>query len=310
MRRLGALTVLAAVALAAAAGAHAGTHAKAVGGERALAVSVPAEPVATHAGRGVHALVRVVNPNPQAVTVTIQSRRLRLGDDGRVSLGASPDPRWLGVVRFPARELRIPGEGYRDVPLTVRAPKGLQPDLYFIGFVVTPVAGAGGSIRVINQIGSFLTIDVPGPRLRRLAGHLDLPSFVLGSRAEGTLRLSNTGRASLSFWGENDTTSSPGGTFHQARLDPSLLPVGRSRTVVVSGKPRWPVGIVKVTERITYPGRTASETRELVFSRRVVVVSPWVAGGFGGFAAAAALALALRRRRRRPAEVYAPALHG
>src|SRR5205823_8834462 len=136
-------------------------------------------------------------------------------------------------------------------------------------------------IRVVNRIGSFLTIDVPGPRLRRLVGHFDLPHFVLGSHAAGTLRLTNSGRASLSFWGEDDTTSSPGGTFRQVRLDASLLPVGRSRTVIVTGKPRWPFGIVTVTARVTYPGRTASETHELVFTRRVVVVSPWVVAALG-----------------------------
>jgi hypothetical protein len=310
VRRLCSLTALVAVALAAAAGAaHAGGQARAVGGERALAVSVPAEPVATHPGRPVRTLIRVVNPGSAAVVVRIESRSLQLGDNGRAALGAGPDPRWRRVVRFPAGALRIPAQGYRDIPLVVRTPRQLQPDLYFIGFVVTPVAAGSGSIRVVNRIGSFLTIDVPGPRLRRLAGHLDLPGFVFGSHASGSLRLTNTGHASLGFWGEDDTTSTPGGRLRQARLEPSLLPVGRSRTVVVSGKPRWPAGIVTITARITYPGRTASETRQLVFTRRVVVVSPWLAGAAGGLVAAVAAALLVRRRRRRPSTALAPALH-
>lgn len=312
MRRLSTLTVLAAVALAAAAGtASAGGRAKAVAGERALAVSVPADPVATPPGQAVHTLIRVVNPNAHEVTVAIESRRLLLGDEGRVRLGTAPDPRWRRVVDFPARQLRIPAEGYRNVPLTIHVQAGMQPDLYFIGFVVTPLVGDGGSIRVVNQIGSFLTIDVPGPRLRRLSGHFELPSFVFGSRASGTLRLTNTGKASLSFWGENDTTSAPGGRFAQQRFEPSLLPVGRTRTVVVAGKPKWPVAIMTVTARVTYPGRTASETRELVFKRRVVVVNPWLAAGAGGIFLSAALALVVLRRRRRGAEAtFAPALYG
>ena len=302
MRKLGALTVLAACCLAGAAGtAHAGG--------RALAVSVPAEPVPARPGQTAHTLIRVVNPNAASVLVTIRSRGLVLGDDGRVAIAARPDPRWARAVAFPTRTLRIPAQGYRDVPLTVRMPKRLPPDLYFVGFLVTPVAAAGGSIKVINQIGSFLTLDVPGPRLRRLAGRMHLPGLVLGSHVDGTLRLTNTGRASLTFWGEDDTTSSPGGGAQQVRFDPSLLPVGRSRTVAVTGRPRWPVGLVTVTTRVMYPGRTAAETQQLTYTRRVLVISPWVLVAVGVLLLALVAAWAVRHRRRRPASRLTPAFH-
>jgi hypothetical protein len=101
------------------------------------------------------------------------------------------------------------------------------------------------------------------------------------------------------MWGENDTTSSPGGTFQQERLGPSLLPVGRSRSIAGTGKPRWPVGIVTVTTRVTYPGRTASQTRQLVVTSRVIVVSPWVPAALGGLIAAIVSVWWWRRRRRR-----------
>ncbi|HLK44493.1 MAG TPA: hypothetical protein VKT18_00830, partial [Acidimicrobiales bacterium] len=261
MRRLLLHTALAACCLAAAAGAAQAGGVRSVGAPRAIAVSVPAEPVPARLGRALRTLIRIVNPNTTSVRVTVASRRLLLGDDGKVSIAAVADPRWSHAVGFPSHPLVIPAQGYRDVRLVVRVPNGLAPDLYFVGFVVTPVAATGGSIKVVNQVGSFLTLDVPGPRLRRLSGHLRLPGFVLGSHVDGSLRLTNTGRASLSFYGETDTTSSPGGSFRQVRLDPSLLPAGRSRTVTFSGKPRWPVGIVTVTTRIVYPGRTAAETR-------------------------------------------------
>jgi hypothetical protein len=99
------------------------------------------------------------------------------------------------------------------------------------------------------------------------------------------VRLTNIGHAAVSLWGEKDTTSSPGGVYQQERLGPSLLPVGRSRSIAVTGKPRWPVGIVTVTTRVTYPGRTAAATRELVLTRRVIVVSPWVLAAVGGILA-------------------------
>lgn len=249
---------------------------KPVGGARALAVSVPPDPVPIKAGSSTKTVARVINPNDEPIRVTISGRELALGNNGKVTVGLGPDPRWQKFVHFPTHELTIPAQGYLDVPLTIRVPRRIPPDLYFIGFLVTPIATASGSLQVINQIGSFITIDVPGPRIRKLVATFDVPSFVLASHVRGTLRITNTGRAAVRFWGENDTTSSPGGTFEQQRLDPSLLPIGTSRYVSVSGKPAWPVGIVTMTVRVTYPGRTEATTKELTFSKRVLVVSPWV----------------------------------
>ena len=288
MRLVGVAAVLAA-ALAVAGTALAG-------GGRAIAVSVPADPVPARAGGEARTVIRVVNPNDVAVSVLIRSRTLALGDDGKVSIGAGPDPRWAGLVHFPSGALRIPAQGWRDVPLSIRVPR-LSPDLYFVGFLVTPVATAGGSIKVVNQIGSFVTLDVPGPRLRLLTGHLHLPSLVFGSHADGHVRVTNIGHAAVSLWGENDTTSSPGGGVDQERLGPSLLPVGRSRSIAVGGTPKWPVGIVTVTTHVTYPGRTASQTRELVLTSRVVVVSPWVPAALGGGFAVLVAAWWWRRHR-------------
>ena len=121
--------------------------------------------------------------------MAINSRTLTLGDNGKVTIGAGPDPRWAGRVRFP-RSDTIPAQRYRDVELSIRVPE-LSPDLYFVGFLVTPVVTEGGSIKVVNQIGSFLTLDIPGPRLRLLTGHLHLPNFVLGSEASGDVRVTN-----------------------------------------------------------------------------------------------------------------------
>src|SRR5689334_25229306 len=118
-----------ATALAVASAAAAGGSATAVGGTRALAVSVPADPVPAKAGGTAQTLIRVVNPNDFAVTVTIDSRTLALGDDGKVAIGTGPDPRWAGRVRFPQNALRIPAQSYRNVPLTIHVPK-LSPDLY------------------------------------------------------------------------------------------------------------------------------------------------------------------------------------
>ncbi len=209
----------------------------------------------------------------------------------------------IGSVGFPRDELTIPAQSYLDVPLTIQVPARLSPDLYFVGFLVTPVATGSGSLHVINQIGSFVTIDVPGPRVRALTASFQLPSLSFGSRARGTVRIANTGRSAVRFWGEQDTRSAPGGSaVQQRRFDPSLLPAGKHRFVDVSAKPAWPIGTVTMTVHLVYPGRTEAATKELVVTKRVLVINPLVP---------AALALALligvllvwRRRRRRPGEL-------
>ena len=86
-------------------------------------------------------------------------RRRRKGDGRR-----RPGPA-LGRRRVGSRGARCasPPQSYRNVAAVRFTSRTAQPDLYFVGFLVTPVAAEGGSIKVINQIGSFLTVDVPGP---------------------------------------------------------------------------------------------------------------------------------------------------
>ncbi len=198
-----------AILLASVGAAHATAAAKPVGGPRSLAVSVPPDPVAIKPGASAKTLARISNPTNAAVKVTLQSRTLSLGNNGKVTIGTGPDPRWSNLVDFPKGVLTIPAESYVDVPLTVHVPAHLQPNLYFIGFLVTPVVTQSGSLEVINQIGSFVTIDVPGPRMRKLTAIFDVPSIVLGSRVSGVLRVANVGPSAVRFWGENDTTSQP-----------------------------------------------------------------------------------------------------
>ena len=143
MKLVGVATVLA-TALAVASTAVAGGPASPVGGARAIAVSVPADPVPARAGGVARTLIRVVNPNDFAVSVVIRSRTLALGNDGKVTIGAGPDPRWAGRVRFPPGALRIRAQGWRNVALSIHVPR-LSPDLYFVGFLVTPV-GTDGTV--------------------------------------------------------------------------------------------------------------------------------------------------------------------
>jgi hypothetical protein len=299
-RLFAAVLLVLATFLASMSSAQAAAGAKPVGGRRSLAVSVPPDPVAIKSGTSAKTLARISNPTNAPIRVTVESRGLSLGDNGKVAIEAGPDPRWSSLVNFPKRVLTIPAEGYVDVPLTVRVPAHLQPNLYFIGFLVTPVVTQSGSLEVINQIGSFVTIDVPGPRMRKLTAIFEVPSIVLGSRVSGTLRIANVGPAAVRFWGENDTTSRPGGSFVQQRLDPSLLPSQKSRFFSVTAKPAWLIGMVKMRVHVIYPGRTEATTKELTFTKQVFVVSPVVPAGVALLLlAAAGLFWRSRRRRRR-----------
>jgi hypothetical protein len=281
---------------------------KPVGGVRALAVSVPPDPVPIKPGSRAKTLVRVVNPNAAPVTVTIASRALSLGDDGKVSVGDGPDPRWDKSVKFPTGQLTIGAQSFLDVPLTIQVPARLSPDLYFIGFLVTPIPTTAGSLQVINRIGSFITVDVPGPRVRKLAASFHLGGLSFSTRAHGTLRIANTGRAAVRFWGEEDTNSSPGGSAEQERFDPSYLPTGRHRFRDVSGKPAWPVGMVTITVHLVYPGRTEVATKELIVTKRVLVINPIVPIALAILLLLGTYVLWWRRRGRRLTAGQTPAL--
>jgi hypothetical protein len=297
--RLGA--VLVAIALSVSVGSSA-AHSDApppVG--RALAVSVPPEPIAVTPGDIATVPLRVLNPGLAPVTINITGGVVDLGDEGGVTVWPQPDPEWQGLIDFPAAPLTIPPQGYLDVALSIRVPAQISPDLYFIGFHVTPVA-TGAGIKVVSQIDSFVTLDVPGPRDRDLNAMLDGSGFVFGSQTDNTLRVRNVGHAAVQFWGWNDTTSSPGGgTPEQQRIEKLLLPVGDERSLTVTGKPAWPIGFVTTKVHIIYPGRNEDSTQELVLTKRVLVVNPMaLAAAFISIAGViAVIAIWAKRRWRR-----------
>jgi hypothetical protein len=274
-----------------------------------LAVSVPADPVVLTPGKTSTIRIRVLNPGTRAVTVRISGRHVDLGDNGAVAIGTSPDPLWNGRVQFPSEILTIPAMNFVNVSLTVHMPEQLDPDLYFVGFLLSPVVTPNGQVQVVNEIGSFFTIDVPGPRVRKLIGdlqinpsviaHIRLPSIVIGSRAHGLLHVRNVGPTEVRFWGEVDS-SSTGSAAGQDRIDKSLIPRGHVRTFTVVGKPVWPIDFVKLTARVFYPGQTETSTQEIDLSKSVLVISPWVIVAAIVLLVAGVWYWRRRRKRRRP----------
>ena len=240
-----------------------------------------------------------MNAGTTATVVSIAQRAVTLGNDGQVRIAPRPDARWSGRVDFPTGRIKVAARSYVGIPVEVRMPSRIAADLYFVGFVVTPEARAERGLAVVNQIGSFFTIDVPGPRSRKLSAQLVAPNFVLGSSVHGSVRVHNVGHASAQFWGENNTISTPGSHVPtQERIEKSLLPIGTARSYAVEGKPAWPIGFVTMKVRLVYPDRDGTATTELLAVNRVLVVNPVGLAAVLGVPLLAAVSWRVRRRRR------------
>jgi hypothetical protein len=252
---------------------------------RTIAVSVPSDAVPLGPGQTARIMIRVLDPTPRPVTVTVTGEGLNLGDNGHVSFTGGPDSTWAKQADFPPGDLVVPAMGFINVFITVRMPAVIPPDLYYIGFVVRPVA-SGSNITVINEIGGFFTINVPGPRARALSADLNvagfnvglihLPNLVIGDQVPGQLNVHNIGGAAVQFWGENDVTGWFAGTPTQQRIQKSLLPIARSRSFAVNAQRGWLFDLVTLTVTVTYPDNTESSTKEILITRTMLVISPWL----------------------------------
>lgn len=256
-------------------------------GPRSIAVSVPPDPVTLHPGESAAIPIRVLNPGTSPVIVTVKSEEITLGDNGTTSFTGKPDPLWAGRTAFPPGAITIPAQRFVDLTVAVHMPAQISPDLYYIGFLVSPVPQVSGVVVVINQIGAFLTIDVPGPRIRALSADLSTVGFnwgpihignlVIGDHVDGKLTVHNIGQSSVLFYGENDVASAPiSGSPSQQRISRSLLPIGRSRWFAVVAQPAFPIDLVTLTDVVTYPDRTGTGTLQIVRTKAVLVISPWV----------------------------------
>ena len=288
---------------------------------RSLAVGVPADAVPIQPGTSAPVSLRVVNAGRETITVRITAGEAELGDQGRVAILDRPDPTWDGRVAFPRRPITLKPMSYRDVAVVVHMPPQLSPDLYFVGFLVTPIASHSGQVSVVNQIGSFFTINVPGPRVRSLKASLTvdpsilwgirIPWFVLGSRAHGDLAIANTGPSAVQFWGEIDGWTRSNATIASSRLDRSLLPIGRKRSYALVSKHVWLIGFTTVRTVIIYPKNDEQTTTQIELVRRVLIISPWLIVAIVVLILFLAWYLIRRRRRNRrrakgPTAVRAP----
>jgi hypothetical protein len=271
---------------------------------------VPPDPVSLSPGETAAIPIRVLNQGTAPVIVTVRGEGINLGDNGTTAFTGAPDPQWAGRTAFPRGDITIPAQHFVDLSITVHMPAQIGPDLYYIGFLVSPVPQVSGEVVVINQIGAFLTINVPGPRVRALAatlsttgfnwGPIHIDSLVIGDHVDGRLTVHNIGASSALFYGENDVTSAPiGGSPVQQRISRSLLPSGRSRWFPVTAQPAFPIDLVTMQDVVTYPDRSGTGTLQIVRSKTVLVISPWVLIVVGALLVALVVWRLRARHRRR-----------
>lgn len=212
-----------------------------------LVVSVPSEPVAVTAGGSATGILRIANPGTDALQVTVTVRRLELGDDGRATVTEEPDPLWAGRTHVEQPSVAVPPGGYVDDGVTFSVPAGVRPDDYLVGFLVEP-AVTGGSVRVVNRIGSFMQVSIPGPRRRALRIEaLDAPRVVLGSGFDATVVLRNVGPSFLTTWGELDAAPWLAQRRHtDFGRNHIRISHGRRRSLGYRSELRFPIGPVRV----------------------------------------------------------------
>ena len=251
---------------------------------RSIGVSVPADPIPAIPGRWVALPLRVTNPGATPVAVHIEQRALELGDNGRISVLTGPDPSWAPQLQVPPGPVDVPAQGYAEVSLNLRVPN-LAPDTYLVGFLVTPMVPQSG-IQVVNAIGTYFAVDIPGPRDRRIAASLHAPAFVWGNSAQATVTVSNIGHSSVSFWGEAGSQ----------RVLKTFLPSAHHRSVTVATSSHFGLGKQTVTVHLFYNGTTDAQVREVTVSGTTWFVAPLYPIVAAGLVLVVLAVVAVRRR--------------
>ncbi|MGH9104132.1 MAG: hypothetical protein ACRDYD_14295 [Acidimicrobiales bacterium] len=266
---------------------------------RVLSVSVPAQALLAVPGHLVGSELRITNAGTTPLPVRVSLGSLSLGNEGAVSVTSTPDPRWSSGVHVARSSVTVPPGGWFDDHVSIQLPSHLVPDTYLVGFLVTPAPTGGGNVQVINQIGSYLSLNVPGPRHRAvtIAG-LRVPTIVVGSSVPVSLRLKDVGPSFVETWGEVHVWA-PG---HGEKIDryPGHydLAAGTYRTLQLHAHVGLTLGPTHVTAFAFY-NHSDTTVAQLQASRTVWVVSPLLLAIVGMVLAALAAALLTMRHRRR-----------
>ena len=260
-----------------------------------LSVSSPDGTLAAPAGTVVDTWLRIGNASSSPVAITIAPATVNLGNDGVTGFTPGIDPRFAGQITLSQTTALIPVGGYIQLAVKVAVPAAIIPDIYVLGFLVTPDA-TGTSVRIINQIGSIIAFDVPGSRDRHLtASFTSAPWIMFTNHPTLTIRASSVGKSALEFTSQDTLTGIGVESPVTTRNDPRLLPAGTHRDMTVPWNIPWGFGVNTITSTLLYP-KTVSGNAQIVLTHQVIVIKPLLAIIVGAVLVLLALVCVLVRR--------------
>jgi hypothetical protein len=245
--------------------------------------------------------VVIANNTAEPLYFTIAQRAMQLGDEGAVRMLDTPDPVWTSL-RLPATEVLLaPGE-YRQLRFSLRIPQ-LRPDTYLVGIVVIPrpARRIAGQVQFVGAVGGLFTIDIPGPRDRRLKAALELPGVVFGTSVEARVRVTNVGGSALYFWADHQVELSPGGSAGRPEwIKRTFLPSAHNRSFPVNVTAPLGIGRAQVLSNVYHNGAD-NEVLEDTVTTGVWLVHPAYPTGVLIVVLALGMRRVVRRTRRRNA---------
>lgn len=245
-------------------------------GQVAVSLSAPAGTLAVRPGITLDTWVLVGNPTSTAVTVQLRQARLIAGFDGHLDVADDPDPLWTGRVDLPG-QVRVPAGGQRQVPVRVRVPRTVTPNLYLIGLAAQPVTSSAESLTVAGRIVTYLLLDAPGPRQPQLTmQHHTVPRIAFGD-LRGRAVVANVGQVTSQLRAQallTDRNRQLRGVTPAGGPDRLLLPAGASRTLAYQWRPGGWLALVRPELEVAYPTGT-DRLATATSAGRLVLVLPW-----------------------------------
>jgi len=241
-----------------------------------LFVTSPPDPIPATPGTVASTTLTVGNLGHDPLDVNIITESVQLLDNGHTRLVAGPDPRFVGRVSIVPNHLTLAGRSERQVQVSVNLPKGLKPDDYFLGFLISPVINSP-SVAVVNDIGGLVVLSVPGPRDRKLtAKYIGLPwlHISLSTSASGIIRATSVGTSTVQFSTTIETNGWPSPKSSYRTVPAHLLPPGLTRDIPVSVSSWLGLGWYTIHTTLVYD-RTDQSTGEVALSRTVIVLNPF-----------------------------------
>ncbi len=240
-----------------------------------LFVTSPPDPIPATPGSVAIAALTVGNIGHDPLEVQITPEEVQLLDNGKTRMVPGTDPQFAGKVSIAPASLNLAARSEQTAKISVGVPAGLGPDDYFLGFLISPIINSS-SVAVQNDIGAIVTLDVAGPRDRRLvASYVGVPavSLSLSGSASGVVRAENVGRSTLQFSTTIETAGWPAPNPSYATDKAHLLPPGLTWDMPVNVTSWLGIGRYTFHTTLVYD-ITDQTTGEVAISRTVYIINP------------------------------------